>query len=482
MKALKFIFLIVTCFGLILSCSKDEVLLEDEGDLFLKKASMAPTFVVEPNGVDDTENLKNAFADAMAAGPNAVVQLVEGEYHLGFIEIRDFFGSFKGAGKGKTIITAMNNLDAQSLMDQNLSPDLMKFIGGNVTLSDFTIRTPAGGLTVSGLPFIRCLINFSATNANYEWDNPDRCINAVVDNVCFKGHIWEDSPIGYFNKYNCYFGLRTGWDFYGGSDIPREKINLKLTNSQIENFVYGLVLEGVKESEMIIGEKNKGNLICNNDQGGGIWEFRDTKINLVGNTFMVPPNAWGIDLDNRPWYSALRQEPQSRASIFTIEKNVFKMDHSSYSMFCFDYRQVLVPEEPNVLFIIKNNRFDFEGGNSVGVYCRRTKDMVLRNNKFSGDGYVGIWVFTNKPTVFNENGLILGNNFSNGVFAASVYFYSTTRDWTVVGGNLGETMLDLGENNLINGFNNMDSDVPFGQTIVDNLEEIRGPLYDLKGN
>ena len=54
-------------------------------------------------------------------------------------------------------------------------------------------------------------------------------------------------------------------------------------------------------------------------------------------------------------------------------------------------------------------------------------------------------------------------------------------DWTIVGGNLGESVIDEGENNLISGFNNNTSEVPIGHTIVDNLEEMRGPLHDLKG-
>jgi hypothetical protein len=35
-------------------------------------------FTVEPNGVDDTDNLQCAFDAAVAAGPGSVVELVEG--------------------------------------------------------------------------------------------------------------------------------------------------------------------------------------------------------------------------------------------------------------------------------------------------------------------------------------------------------------------------------------------------------------------
>jgi hypothetical protein len=83
----------------------------------------------------------------------------------------------------------------------------------------------------------------------------------------------------------------------------------------------------------------------------------------------------------------------------------------------------------------------------------------------------------------NENGLLLGNNFSNTAFSvASVFLEPYTRNWTIVGGNLGESIIDLGENNIITGFNMLDSEDPFGQTIVDNLEEWREAMRVAHGH
>jgi len=63
-------------------------------------------FKVYPNGIDDTEALMQAFNDAKAAGPGAVVQLSEGLFKIGFLdEIFDFNGYFLGAGKDKTIVS-----------------------------------------------------------------------------------------------------------------------------------------------------------------------------------------------------------------------------------------------------------------------------------------------------------------------------------------------------------------------------------------
>ena len=81
------------------------------------------------------------------------------------------------------------------------------------------------------------------------------------------------------------------------------------------------------------------------------------------------------------------------------------------------------------------------------------------------------------PYPFNENGLMLGNNFSNSTFSvASVLLDNRTNNWTIVGGDLGETVIDMTNGaggHLITGMNVNDSDVPLGQTITDNLEEMR---------
>jgi hypothetical protein len=55
-----------------------------------------------------------------------------------------------------------------------------------------------------------------------------------------------------------------------------------------------------------------------------------------------------------------------------------------------------------------------------------------------------------------------------------------SKNWTVVGGNLGEQVIDEGENNKINGFNVNHTEAPFGQSIVDNLEEMREAMQSFK--
>ena len=66
-------------------------------------------FTVSPTGVDDTANIQCAFDEAVPAGPGSTVQLEEGTFYLSRdIVVLNFDGSFKGAGKGVSIV---QNLD-----------------------------------------------------------------------------------------------------------------------------------------------------------------------------------------------------------------------------------------------------------------------------------------------------------------------------------------------------------------------------------
>lgn len=479
MKLFKLLFLILIFGGLMAGCSKDDELFDQNDDLMLKKATMGEVFKVMPSGGDDTQAIQEAFDNAVAAGHGSVVQLCEGEYHLGFIEIRDFNGCMKGAGKNKTIITVNTGLDAQALMDQGQYPDLIKFVGGDVKLSHFTIQTPEGGLTASGWPFLHSLINFSANNANYEWGNPDRSINVVVDNIRLKGQFW-DGGIGYHHLYNTYFGLRTGWDHYFADPsanvgvVYREKINLKLINSEVETFVYGLVLEAMRDGKYIIGQKNNGNIISQCDQGGGVWEFRNMDVLIEGNTVNVFENGWGFDLDNYPYYMILAEEPNVTATAINVQHNTFNLKESDYAMLLRDVISVIHQGEPTVNYTVKSNNFRLNENIAPVLVTAYSRNAVIRNNKFTGHSFdIGIYSW------MSDNALLLGNNFSNAVFDSGLsLILDASNDWTVVGGDLGETVLDFGENNLISGFNNMDSDVPFGQTISDNLKMKHGPMNE----
>ena len=164
MKTLKSILIFVASVYLLFACNKDEPAIVP-GNVFQNDdvITSGRVFKVQPTkGTDITVELKQAFDKAIEAGHGSVVQLPEGEFDLGIIEIREFYGSFIGAGKGKTIITSKTGLDPSIFINEGSNWFLIKFIGGDVKISGMTLQTPPGTLiddvnSLMGLLYSRTL-------------------------------------------------------------------------------------------------------------------------------------------------------------------------------------------------------------------------------------------------------------------------------------------------------------------------------------
>jgi hypothetical protein len=436
----------------------------------LKVMPMSQVFTIEPSGSDDTDAFVQAFDDAKEAGHGSVIQLCEGQYTLGFIEVRDFYGTIKGAGKGKTTITAMDNLNMDPLLGRGVLPDLIKFVGGDVHLSHFTMRTPPGKISVGGPEHgaITSLLNFSANNSDYEPLNEERSINVVIDNICLQGQRLGDDEgyPGYVYNYNCAFALRTSHDYYKwvGEPVPRQKVDISITNSEFDTFCYGVVLEDLKNSQLVVGEKNKGNTFNNLDRAGGVWEGRDNKIIVSGNTFNIPAYSWGFAVDDYPYYSFLKNEPPQGPSLFDISNNVFNMKYADYGLFISNILNYYYGHIPMAIQV-KNNLFTMADGWEWAIRSDYTVGMVIRNNKFGGHGDWAL-VMAN----FSKKGLVLGNTFSTAILESGVaYLTPSTENWTLVGGNMLDRVVNLGVDNVITGMNMSTSDIPLGRRISESI-------------
>ena len=491
MKTLKIIFLILSCAAILSGCSKSDLPGNEQANAVLKSPLVAGTVIPVglPNGVDDTEALKAAFAAAISHGPGAVVQLEEGEYNLGFIEVREFCGTFKGAGTGKSVITSLNDLDIAPLVNQDLNTYLIKFVGGNVYMSDMTVKTPPGVLTSdAGEWWIEGLVSFCARNRQYA-SNADY-IEAVVNNVDF---ISGNEPVSGW-KSNCNNGITVGIDsrytqIPGG--WPLSPTDITITNCKFTNFdIYGVLIEHLSAGNIIVGTKNNGNIFTDNstkDYGygasTGIWHNVNVDISVVDNIFNIPSFAYfGIELTSAPWLSWLQHVNQTKTTVFNIEGNQFNITGGIGGVFVNDYRRFSYADALPMLLQVKNNHFEMSEGAFTAMGCFNLSGAVIRNNQFSGNGSFGVRIMRNAP-VYNENGLMLGNNFSNSAFSVTTVLLNTgSRNWTIVGGDLGELVSDYGENNLITGFNMSTADVPLGETIMDNIEDMRVAIKSLKGN
>ncbi len=455
---------------MLFACSKDEAPTISGDNPQNETLACGKVFVVEPTKGDNTENLIQAFTKAKDAGPGSVVQLAEGEFELDFIEVRDFYGSIIGAGKGKTVITPKTGLDCDVMEGNGLWKFLINFVGGNINVSNMTIKATDGTLCSNGTG-LDGLILFSDYNHNYT--SVDNYVKAIVNNVEFIGYKFGNW------WYNCWDAMGGGCNSKETSGLSRSHVDLKVTNCTFDSFGYGTQFIGIKKGNFILGTKNNGNILSDCAEAAVFYQTVNTDISVVGNKFNISDNYyWGLDFDNY-WdnTSAFVDEPQTKTPLFLIEGNEFNIaGDDSYGMWLHDHRIISHPQEDlPVLIQMKSNKFNFSAAMAFGMYIMEVKGPVFRNNKFTGNGFVGIRVTpSGYMDVPAENGLILGNNFANATFGrAAIVLSPYTINWTVIGGSMGGSVINLGTNNIITGINIHSSLEPLGQTITDNFQVIR---------
>ena len=472
-----------------IACNKTDQLINVSPDINLKSVPIECQVIpVLPNGNDDTEALQQAFHDAL---PGSVVQLGKGTYHLDFMEIREFNGTFRGAGKGITIITTVEDLDVDALKGQNLNTILIRFVGGDVCMTNMTIRTPSGPLGSESI--IDGLVGFSGIT--YQYSATNESINALIDNVEFIGH-WENCNFGLKAEFGCRYKV----EFPGG--WPSSNTNIKITNCLFQDFLKGgALIWHIKNGKIEVGTKNRGNVFNNikdkqesADVGYGalgIWMNVNVNISIVVNTFHNPPGTrFGIELWKAPWVAFLKEVPQTKTTVCNIEGNEFNNAGSAGGIKMNDRWRNYYPDDSPMLVEVKNNKFNMSEKAGSGIECYCMSGTIIRNNRFTGSGTYGIFLSAESwLTAINENGLILGNNFSDAAFSvATIMVYRRTRNWTIVGGGIGENVMirkdDINPNSniLVTGMNVNTSEVPPGQTIVDNLEEMRDAFHDADHN
>jgi hypothetical protein len=472
MKTLNKLFLLFAVTGLLFSCSKNDLDFDMSGvsgnDHKGHPSIKEEFFKVIPNGIDDTENLSNAFTEASVYGPGAVVNLVQGTYHIDFIEVREFYGKFRGAGKDKTIITTIDDLSIDDLISQNLNSVLIRFVGGNIQMSNMTLKTPAGPLSTGSEYWLDALVAFSAATCQYT--SEDEYINAVIDNVGFEGY-WD----------NIDHGLKTGFgikeNVTGPGTIPLFNTDIAVTDCSFSGFrLYGALIEGIREGKITAGVKNNGNVFDNIYYASlGIWSNVSMKLSVEGNTFLNPPGTrFGLEIFSSPRPDYFEQLPQPIPSYCKIDQNEFNITGGTGGILINDRRRYFFPDELPMLVHVNNNRFNMSDNAMTGIGCFNMKGMKIMHNKFTGTGQYGVRIMGPLPYPYNENGMMIGNCFSNTTYSVTTVLLDVrTKNWKIIGGDLEGNVADNGEDNTIINMIKHNPKTPWGSSIFDNPEEIR---------
>jgi Pectate lyase superfamily protein len=141
-----------------------------------------------PNGVDDTATIQAALDAAVASGPGTTVQLAAGRYLTQQLATYNFHGTFKGAGKDKTIIEALPHLQVNANANfcnspglpnvtNNRWPSLIIFVDGDIRISELSIKVMASPGTAtttwwlcdSPCTFLLDAIRIMGTTTPYQW-------------------------------------------------------------------------------------------------------------------------------------------------------------------------------------------------------------------------------------------------------------------------------------------------------------------------
>ena len=196
-------------------------------------ANSPHTYVVKPNGHDDTTDLQNAFNACTGSGGACTVKLVPGTYFTSQVYAIGFQGSFIGAGQGASIIQALPNLAppnpayatdttpfwAALPSASNPWPVLFTFVNGAFRISGMTITdtyaNPVQSFDFLGGPDTALWSSILVTG------NVGQYVVATVDHVTVNGG--PGTNLGFNDNDEIAFEgllLPAGWSLPWGDATP----------------------------------------------------------------------------------------------------------------------------------------------------------------------------------------------------------------------------------------------------------------------
>lgn len=288
-----------------------------------------PSFVVQhlrtisvlPTGVDDTQNLRCAFNSAVAAGEGKTVRLEEGTYYTRQIVVKNFSGTFTGAGADRSVLTNLPNLYVTPVnmyfnapSANNPWPSLVAFVGGNFQVSDLGIHitgtTPTTGWTIFGLPTLYWMAHgfvVLGTRANAVFSHVDvegeYAPSATADfnlgnGIFFEGFIGEVSPpiSGSFVLLDSTFrNLESSAPIFNVSDA-----SIQISRNNFQNGFDAMDVEGLLNSRYEFSFNTVEGGLFGGDAFDApsvatVAQVTDSRILVTNNVFSGP--QYGVYLD-----------------------------------------------------------------------------------------------------------------------------------------------------------------------------------------
>jgi hypothetical protein len=372
----------------------------------------------------------------------------------------NFQGTFKGMGRGITVIEALPYLpvtfDNSHWCLPNtttcLWPTLMIFVNGDISISDLSIHITAtnGTATVpqpdGGNTYIETGIRIMGRYTT----------NVHIDRVEEEGRPDNTSPFGYNvtngigymgelisspDPFDSRCGAAGGLYFMSGTYTVR--------NSSFKSMTVGVGQDGcVRSSQITIGGSPfTGNTFEDHWAGIDLESAENSSFEVSYNTSSAIGNSmWVI-----PWIESIFLP--SKPSRYLIHDNTFIT--TGTSSFIGDVAGILLysdtPDNPWIDAVIWNNSIQLQESPSDGIDAVNTKGTVILNNTVTGSGWDAVGLYGSTSSTLMLNNVSGFTPDSSTGSTAQIYLDSGTNRNLVVCAESTDTVLNQGTNNVVVG-------------------------------
>jgi len=408
----------------------------------------------DPSGFTDWFNLQTAF-DAASGDPGAVIELQAGTYIIDeAVVIKDFVGTFKGAGSDQTTIrTPGGNYLFPKITGGPVwdAPAMFVFyyeqLGeahtpAHITISDMTWH--AIGQTEGWVTHVPVLVDqFAYLGVVFGRvtgieDNEISYVSTTVEHMQFLGEPYSEAILGDWNNLN---GFIMEPEFFSDGGFPPEFFTEKwlqgtytCTNTLMQDIAYGYNVFRARDSTITVGGyPHSANTFINGYTGVDVLNVRNTVVEV---SYCETYDCSGVLIE--------LYDEDLAPSDFTIEHNTIR--RVPYSWFAAVEVWNYGPENIGSLTIAYNT-FYSEHYNPpyAPIFCRGAHNAQILNNIIQGTGKTGIVLFVSSGCYLRGNNLILYHETDQ-----DIYLGPNTSDCTVVLG-AADTITDYGTNNHIQG-------------------------------
>ena len=455
MKRVNFGIIVLLLAMVTTTCTKEKSDLSFNDDPILKAAKVENVVVINPSGGDDTQNILDAFEAAKAEGPGSTVYLSAGTFYVSKpVAVADFNGTFKGAGKDRTMIQVLDGITFPLHAD-----DTPKNIGGGFWSDMFVFYMDEEedplNMTVCNLSFyfnrptvvytppfypgsyqcVQSIVTFTGkTNAIYDESE----VNVHLYNLGFEGENSTEYVNGYSVESAIYVigeGILDADDNFLDDDVTLSKVLIE--DCDFHSLNTGMALSEQSGSKVLIRDNYFSDMLMNSIF---CWEIDNSQYEITKNTLDC---AYGADI---VFYNDIWNVPQEEPSEILIHHNMINASEVADGIIISDFCY-WINDNKSLDVNIMSNKFNLNTSWG-GIFTWASTDLFIGSNSFSGTAGYGV----DAGYGVTDRMLMRGNNFNHlTALYAAVLLEEGSSNCTVIGGDNATNVLDLGTNNILTG-------------------------------